>query len=268
MKKLPKLGVVGNPIEHSLSPFIHSRFARYEKMDIEYKPYKVELDNFDSFIKDFFSDTKSLGLNVTLPFKKNAAKLKGIISDEAFFISAVNTIKKDRSKLMLESTDGQGFLNDLLKLGIDLNGKHILVLGAGAAVNSILFKIIKAKPNKISIINRTDRNIELISKKFSKLQNINKYNNSPVDIIINGSSAGLTGEFKPYFDLNLVENSIFYDLNYSLEQTPFCLWASEKSKNVYDGKGMLIEQAALSFKEWFGIKPDTNRIKKDLNDLK
>ena len=141
MSKKYKLGVIGNPIEHSLSPFIHSRFARNENINIDYQAYKVEEINFSNFIKEFFSDNSAKGLNVTLPFKSLAAGLDGIISEEASFINAVNTITLVDKKIRLASTDGEGFMNDLRSKNIDVANKNILILGAGAAVESILFTL-------------------------------------------------------------------------------------------------------------------------------
>ena len=113
MSKKFKLGVIGNPIEHSLSPFIHSRFARQENINLDYQAYKVDEDGFHSFINEFFADSLAKGLNVTLPFKKPAAEIEGSISDEAKQIDAVNTISQINNKLFLDSTDGIGFIEDL-----------------------------------------------------------------------------------------------------------------------------------------------------------
>ena len=113
MSKRLKLGVVGDPIEHSLSPFIHSRFSRNENININYLAYKVNDDDFDSFIKEFFQDKEARGLNITLPHKKRAAMIEGKISQEAQYINAVNTIVNKDNMLHLFSTDGIGFINDI-----------------------------------------------------------------------------------------------------------------------------------------------------------
>ncbi len=115
MSKKFKLGVLGDPIEHSLSPFIHSRFSRNENINLEYLPYRVEEANFDKFIKDFFSDKAAKGLNITLPHKKRAAKIKGIISSEAKYINAVNTINNKDNELFLFSTDIGQLKLDIVK---------------------------------------------------------------------------------------------------------------------------------------------------------
>ena len=137
MSKKVKLGVVGDPIEHSLSPFIHSRFSRNENVNLNYLAYKVSNDDFDMFIKEFFQDKEAKGLNITLPHKKRAASLEGKISQEARYINAVNTIVNDNDKLHLFSTDGVGFINDIENRKFNLKNKNILIIGAGAAVESI-----------------------------------------------------------------------------------------------------------------------------------
>ena len=152
MTKKYKLGVIGSPIEHSLSPFIQSRFARQENIYIDYRPFKVEPDDFEYFVKDFFADSSSKGLNVTLPLKSLAYNLKGTLSKEASQIQAVNTINKKDRKIYLDSTDGIGFVEDLNRKKILLENKNVLIIGAGAAVESILFNIIQKKPKTIFLI--------------------------------------------------------------------------------------------------------------------
>ena len=270
MSKIAKLGVIGDPIEHSLSPFIHSRFARLTNINIEYLPYKVNEDEFKSFVKDFFKDPTSKGLNITLPHKKLATKIDGIISKEASYINAVNTLVKDDKKIFLYSTDGEGFFDDVKQKGFDFTNKRILVMGAGAAVESILYRIANSDVKSITIFNRTVETAEKLARKYSHMKEVdtvlsrdNKY-----DIVINGSSAGLTGEFKPTNDFLISNNAIFYDLNYSLAETPFCKWASDKSNHVFDGIGMLVFQAAHSYKMWFGVFPETKTVLADLEAMR
>lgn len=268
MSKKIRLGVLGNPIEHSLSPFIHSRFARQHNINIDYQAYKVEEDKFESFIAEFFSDKTSKGLNVTLPLKSLAAKIKGEISEEAKFINAVNTVTKNNRIFLLESTDGMGFMADLKYKGIDVSGKSILIIGAGAAVESILFRLVQSNPSEITILNRTPEKARRLCTNYPNHRF--QYSNNEeaqYDIIINGSSAGLTGSFNPPKEIKTTNKTIFYDLNYSLGKTPFCEWASESSKNVYDGTGMLVNQAAQSFKLWFGVNPETDKVSEDLKSM-
>ena len=270
MNKKYKLGVVGQPIEHSLSPFIHSRFSRNENINIEYLPYKVDEHDFENFIKDFFSDRDAKGLNITLPYKKNAASLEGNISSEAKYINAVNTINNKDNELFLFSTDGAGFINDVDNKGFSLEGKKILIIGAGAAIESIMYRVAKSSPKEISIINRTEEKADRLIRKFSNMTTIKSdLNNKAIyDLVINGSSAGLTGDFEPMENLSANSKTYFYDLNYSLTETPFCKWAKNISDNVFDGTGMLVYQAAYSFEKWFNVFPETDKVIKDLEGLR
>ncbi len=270
MSKKFKLGVIGNPIEHSLSPFIHSRFSRNENINVEYLPYKVAEEDFNSFIKEFFSDKDSKGLNITLPHKKKAAEIEGIISREAKYINAVNTIASDDKKIFLYSTDGMGFINDIEDKNFSLKEKNILIIGAGAAAESVLYRLAKSETKHITVLNRTEEKADRLMRKFSSMTSINTEPNSkfPYDLVINGSSAGLTGEFKPIENILIDECTHFYDLNYSLTQTPFCKWAREKSEHVNDGIGMLVYQAAHSFEKWFKVFPKTDAVIKDLQGMR
>ena len=145
----------------------------------------------------------------------------------------------------------------------------MLLIGAGAAIESILYRIIFEKPSSICIQNRTIEKAILLKDKYSKFGSIdlNTDSEAPIDVVINGSSAGLTGNFFEPEDLNFSKKVFFYDLNYSLGKTPFCEWASESSKNVYDGTGMLVNQAAQSFKLWFGVNPETDKVSEDLKSM-
>ena len=118
--------------------------------------------------------------------------------------------------------------------------------------------------------NRTIEKAEKLCRKYSHISKTESVldHNSPYDIVINSSSAGLTGEFRPIEELNISKSTIFYDLNYSLTETPFCKWANEKSDNVYDGMGMLVYQAAYSFEKWFNIFPNTDKVINDLEEMR
>ena len=270
MSKLYKLGVIGDPIEHSLSPFIHSRFSRNENINIEYLPYKVTNSDFIKFIDEFFSDKFSKGLNVTLPHKKIATQIKGEISEEASYINAVNTIVNNRNKLYLYSTDGIGFLNDMDNKGFNFKNKRILMIGAGAASESVLYRVAQCGVENITLINRTKEKADRLVRKFSNIAHISSeiVDKSTFDLVINGSSAGLTGDFKPIENIPLDSKTRFYDLNYSLTGTPFCKWAKQKSDYVNDGAGMLVYQAAHSFEKWFNVFPETNSVIKDIESMR
>ena len=196
--------------------------------------------------------------------------LEGKISQEARYINAVNTIVKENDKLLLFSTDGAGFINDIENKKFNLKNKNILIIGAGAAVESILYRVATAKPMKITVINRTIEKADRLIRKFGNMTKIRSEVeiDKPFDLVINGSSAGLTGDFFPEENIPLTSKTYFYDLNYSLTETPFCKWANEKSDNVYDGMGMLVYQAAYSFEKWFNIFPNTDKVINDLEEMR
>ena len=205
-----------------------------------------------------------------MPHKKRAAKIEGIISSEAKYINAVNTINNKDNELFLFSTDGIGFINDIDNKGFSLEGKKILIIGAGAAIESIMYRVAKSSPKEISIVNRTEEKADRLIRKFSNMTTIrsNLNNDTTYDLVINGSSAGLTGNFEPMKDLSVNSNTYFYDLNYSLTETPFCKWAKDISDKVFDGTGMLVYQAAYSFEKWFNVFPETDKVIKDLEGLR
>ena len=268
MSKIYKLGVIGDPIDHSLSPFIHSRFGRQENISLDYRAYKVSNIDLNSFIDEFFSSKSAKGLNITLPHKKNAVAAVDKLSEEASFLEAINTINQKSTMLYGHTTDGDGLIKDLNEKNINIKDKRILIIGAGAAIESVLYKIINAKPATLTILNRTIERAEILQVKYRSMINISiRAESSLYDLVINGSSAGLTGEFSPPDESLFNKDTIFYDLNYSLNGTSFCNWAENISENSYDGTGMLIAQAALSFYEWFGVMPDTKKIANEISDL-
>ena len=263
MPKINKLGVIGSPIDHSLSPFIHSRFARQANINIDYRPYKVESDELDMFLKDFFADKNAIGLNVTLPLKKEAFNRCDSTSEEVSFIEASNTLIKKNRFLHGETTDSSGFISDLKDKNIELSSKKVLIIGAGDATESILWGITKQKPKELFMINRTIEKAERLAKKYGEFADIHvvaEENNINVDIVINTSSAGVTGEFKEPQIIDLNDSIIAYDLNYSINETPFCKWANSFTEKNFDGTGMLVYQAAKSFKLWFNYEPDVVNV--------
>ena len=145
------------------------------------------------------------------------------------------------------------------------------MIGAGAAIESILYRVAQSDTKSITLLNRTEESAERLIRKFSNMGLLKLYakdHNDSFDVVINGSSAGLTGNFEPIADLLSNKNAYFYDLNYSLTETPFCKWARKNSENVFDGMGMLVYQAAYSFEKWFGVFPKTETVIQDLEDMR
>ena len=264
--------VFGNPIEHSLSPAIHSQFAEQTGLNINYAKILAPINGFTQSAKSFINQGGK-GFNITLPFKIDAFNLATKLTLNAQTAGAVNTIKVNANSLIGENTDGIGLVNDLTKnLNIDLANKTILILGAGGATRGILLPLLAQQPECLMIANRTASKAVQLAKKFSKYGKtcgfgLKKIKNQPVDIIINATSASLDGQM-PDLASGVANGAICYDLMYG-KQTPFMHWAkANNAQMVVDGLGMLVEQAAASFEFWNSKTPNTQMVIQNLRGCK
>jgi len=265
--------VLGNPIQHSKSPQIHTLFSEQTGIALEYQAIEVPINEFASYVK-LFSSQGGKGLNITVPFKEDAYSLCTTLTDRAEISGSVNTLRfDDDMNICGDTTDGQGLLNDLVaNHNIRLEDKSILILGAGGTVKSILERLLEQKTKEIIIVNRTISRAKDLEKKFGKKNCVRAYSyndlpNHSFDIIINGTSLSLSAEIPPISKTNINENTFCYDLMYSDKETAFTKWAIENGAlKATDGLGMLVEQAAESFMFWHGTKPDTMPIIKVLRD--
>lgn len=262
-----RYAVMGNPITHSKSPQIHQQFAKQTSEELSYEKIKVETENFSTDVKNFQLD-HGKGLNITVPLKEEAYKLATELTERARRAGAVNTlILNAKNNYIGDNTDGIGLVRDLTQnYDISLMGKDILILGAGGAVRGILDPFIQQQPARIVIANRTLKRAQDLAKDFSDIANIEvfeyeKLAGQKFDIIINGTSASLSGELPPLPDNLLKNNSTTYDMMYGKEDTPFMTWSKENNAtHVFDGLGMLVEQAAESFYCWRKIRPETESV--------
>ena len=265
--------VLGNPIQHSKSPQIHTLFSEQTGIALEYQAIEVPINEFASYVK-LFSSQGGKGLNITVPFKEDAYSLCTTLTDRAEISGSVNTLRfDDDMNICGDTTDGQGLLNDLVaNHNIRLEDKSILILGAGGTVKSILERLLEQKTKEIVIVNRTISRAKDLEKKFSKKNCVRAYSyndlpNHSFDIIINGTSLSLSAEIPPISKTNINENTFCYDLMYSDKETVFTRWAIKNGAlKATDGLGMLVEQAAEAFMFWHGTKPDTMPIIKVLRD--
>lgn len=254
------LSVMGNPIEHSKSPWIHDQFAKQFDLQVNYIGIKPELNEFNSAVTEF-QRNHGFGFNITLPFKQEAFKLAAVKSKRAEIAKAVNTMMfQPDGTLFGDNTDGIGLLNDITKnLCYSLTGKTIVILGAGGAIRGILEPLLSQSPTKLIIANRTVQNARQLASEFKTFGSVvgcgfNDLTNLTVDVIIDGT--GFNADIKLPESLQLSEESLSYDLKYS--NTDFLRWAKRKGcKLISDGLGMLVEQAAEAFLIWTGKKPDT-----------
>lgn len=269
--KIKKFAVLGHPISHSLSPQIHSLFAKEFSIELDYKKFDISHDNFMDKIK-YLQDKGYAGLNITLPLKNDAFHICDELSERSSLCESVNTLTFSNSKIIGDSSDGRGLVNDLKNKNIDLKNKNILLVGAGGAANGVIYDLVQGKPKQILLTNRTfikAIKMEKYWKKFSDknniiikvidLKNSHKIN---FDLIINATSASITSVDSPLKvnDFNFLnDKGICYDMMYG-DETPFMKCALKKTNLVYDGLGMLIEQAAVSFNIWHNLKPTTKKI--------
>lgn len=265
--------VFGNPIGHSKSPLIHRLFAEQTGQALEYTTSLAPLDDFTAFAKTFFQSGR--GANVTVPFKEQAYRLADTLTERAQRAGAVNTlIKQADGSLRGDNTDGAGLVRDLtVNHGVALKGKRILVLGAGGAVRGALEPLLAEQPEVIVIANRTVEKAEQLAKEFSDLGPVFPsgfdWLEEPVDLIINATSASLSGELPPISPSLIQPGETFcYDMMYSNEPTAFCRWATEhKAGQSVDGLGMLVEQAAEAFFQWRGVRPESAPVLQELRRL-
>lgn len=258
--------VFGNPVGHSKSPAIHAAFARQTGQDISYEAILAPLDDFRGAL-NAFSEAGGCGANVTVPFKEEAFRLSSRRTPRAELAGAVNTLvfDKDGSDVQIigDNTDGAGLTRDLtLNLGCALQDRRILLLGAGGAARGTLGPLLEARPAALAIANRTATKAHELAIHFSTLGPVRGYSYGELagqsfDLVINATSASLSGELPPLPADIFSAGSTAYDMMYKIDDTPFMAYArAHGAERVADGLGMLVEQAAEAFFVWRGIRPD------------
>ena len=265
--------VVGNPIGHSRSPRIQTAFAQATAQDMRYEAILSPLDGFRQVVSDFFATEAGKGLNITLPFKEQAYELSDVKSLRATQAGAVNTLMKGKDgRLYGDNTDGIGLVRDMTQnLGWTLEGKRILVVGAGGAVRGVLGALLAQNPSQLWVVNRTHSKAQNLANIFRAYGNIDAIRFEEVlphsvDVIINGSSSSLQGELPPLVDGILAEGACAYDMAYGKPDLPFLVWAQTQGATVSDGLGMLVEQAAESFFIWRDMRVESATLLAELRD--
>ncbi len=255
--------VMGNPVSHSKSPQIHSLFAIQTHQTMTYQAHLVQEDGFSQALIQAQKLSIS-GMNVTVPFKQEASALADVPSQRVKLAGAANTLWFKGKTLYADNTDGLGLVMDLTNnLGWQLANKNILILGAGGAVRGVIEPLLSQQPAQLTVVNRTVDRALALRDMFASYGNINACSYSELggqsyDIVINGTSASLSGNMPPVPPSVLTGNSCCYDMMYGKEPTVFMSWAkSEGILTIADGLGMLVEQAAESFLIWRGVRPET-----------
>jgi shikimate dehydrogenase len=257
--------IIGNPVAHSLSPQIHSAFARETGQDLVYERQFAPLDGFSAVIAAL-SDSGACGANVTVPFKEEAFRLSTRRSERAAAAEAVNTLGFDGEGIFGDNTDGCGLVADLRqRLNVTLAGKRILVVGAGGATRGVLLPLLQEAPAAIVIANRTADKARALADRGGALTTgagLDELAGRSFDLIINATSASLSGEVPALPAALFRPGAMAYDMMYGkggdAQATPFLAWArAQGAAHLSDGLGMLVEQAAEAFFVWRGVRPAT-----------
>ena len=264
---MKKYLVIGNPINHSLSPELHNYWIKQNGLDALYEKKELSDNELENLILDI-KKTSINGVNVTVPFKNTVIPYLDELSDEAKKTQAVNTIYLKDKKVIGHNTDIEGFENAIKKINFDFNNKKIFILGAGGVVPSIIYASMKMGSSEIIVSNRTKDKTEKIQNIFNNIKLIDWGEVPNFDVIINATSLGSNQEDKINLDFtNIGKNKLFYDVIYNPSETHF-LNAGKKLGNKYEnGKLMFIYQAFSAFKLWHSVEPIINNETIRLLDL-
>ncbi|PIE41350.1 MAG: shikimate dehydrogenase [Gammaproteobacteria bacterium] len=267
---MDRYAVMGNPIKHSKSPQIHKAFAEQTDQQLTYTSLLVELDGFQKAVKTFQREGGK-GLNITVPFKLQAYDFADELSERATLAKAVNTFIFEKDGIIRgDNTDGVGLVRDMINNHDGrIADKRILVVGAGGAVRGVLGPLLAEKPSEIVITNRTVEKALQLAEDFSAYGPIKgeafSWLKGEFDWIINGTAASLQGEVPPLHESIITNKTCCYDMMYSKETTAFNQWAlNHGAAFACDGIGMLVEQAAESFRLWRGVMPATQSVISEL----
>ena len=254
---MKKYFVIGNPINHSLSPKLHNYWLKENKIDAVYDKKKIDEKDLQTTISDI-KEKKTGGINVTVPFKKSVIPYLDKLSPEAEQTKSVNTIILTDDILVGHNTDISGFTKAIKDLNFNIEGKKVFILGAGGVVPSIIFALNKMNVSEIIISNRTRQKADDLKSQF-KIINVIDWGNIPkFDMIINATSLGLNNEALNFNFSEVGDNKLFYDVIYNPSETSFLKEGKKLGNQSENGKLMFIYQASEAFKLWHGVEPKIN----------
>ena len=274
-----RYAVLGNPVAHSQSPFIHAEFARQTGEAVHYERVLCPMDDFVGTVRRFAAEG-ARGCNVTVPFKFEAAALARHVSDAAGLAGAANVLRFDDGGWSAHNTDGIGLVRDLLhNAGVSLAGQRLLLLGAGGAAAGVLGPLIEAGVHEVVVANRGLARAETLVERHRAfaasrrgridaidLGGLRRDRLGRFDLLVNATASSLAGEAAPV-DADLIRPGAFaIDLMYGPAAAPFLLWAAGHGLAGRDGLGMLVEQAAEAFAWWRGVRPATGEVLQRLRD--
>ena len=255
---MKKFLVIGNPIDHSLSPKLHNYWIKKNKINAIYEKQELENSDLEKLLFQV-KEKKIYGINVTVPFKNSIIPFLDELTLGAKATKSVNTIYLENNRVIGHNTDIGGFETSIYKSNINLENKKILILGAGGVVPSIIYALTKMKVSEITLSNRTQEKAENLKKHFKNIKIIKWGEIINFDMIINATTLGLKEKDK--INLNFpssCKNKLFYDVIYNPKETIFLKTGKNLGNNIINGKLMFIYQALLAFDIWHKLKPDVN----------
>jgi shikimate dehydrogenase len=266
--------VLGNPVEHSKSPWIHARFAQLTGQQLTYGKRLVPLDGFVAGLQAFRAEGGK-GCNITVPFKFEAATLATTLTDRARLAQACNTLRFEGERdIFADNTDGVGLVNDIQRnAGVALAGRDLLLLGAGGAATGALGPLIEARPRRIAVANRTHDKALSLMQRHTPLANALGVELAAIaldavegayHVVVNGTASSLHGAGVPVPASVLQPGTLAVDMMYGPAAADFMQWASAHGAVPRDGLGMLVEQAAEAFLVFRGVRPPSAQVLAEL----
>ena len=250
--------VIGNPIEHSLSPKLHNYWIKTNNINAKYEKQKLKENEIENIILKV-KEKKIHGINVTVPFKKKVISFLDRLSLEANKTQSVNTIYLKDDKIVGHNTDIKGFELSIKNLKYNIVGKKVMILGAGGVVPSIILALSNMRVSEIIISNRTKKKAEELKNLFKNLKIVDWGEIPKFDIIINATSVGLNKNDEMNLDFsNVGRDKLFYDVIYNLKETNFLKTGKKLGNEIANGKLMFVYQAFLAFNLWHGVQPKIN----------
>ena len=255
---MKKFLVIGNPIDHSLSPKLHNYWINENNINALYEKHKLEENDLKDLIFQV-KEKKIDGINVTVPFKRAVIPFLDELTNEALKTQSVNTIYLNENKLMGHNTDIIGFEKSIKNFKYDLNNKEVFILGAGGVVPSIIFALTQMGVSKIIVSNRSKEKADNLKNLFQNIEILNWGKIPNFDMIVNATSVGLKKEDNINLDLASVgKDKFFYDVIYNPKETNFLKTGKNNGNKVLNGKMMFVYQALSAFSIWHGIEPNIN----------
>jgi shikimate dehydrogenase len=269
VRALDHYAVLGNPVAHSQSPFIHAEFARATGQAMDYTRVLCAMDGFAQAVRDFAA-AGGKGCNVTVPFKFETIPLARQVTPRARLAQAANVLRFDPDGWLADNTDGIGLVRDLQgNAGFALAGARVLLVGAGGAAAGVLGPLLEAGPAQLQLVNRTPDKAAALAQRHAALARARGVDLSAgaldradrgFDLVLNGSASSLAGAAVPVADTVLRPGTLAVDLMYGSAAEPFLRWAGAHGAAGRDGLGMLVEQAAEAFFLWRGVRPATAEV--------